>query len=188
MGIPVPTTGAMTVDEFYAFTETRPDHEKWELIGGEPVLNASPTGIHGMIVSNVITALSNRERQINAGWAVLASTGVRVSDKDRPEPDVLVVSGDDPLWSRDRNDLIVALEVLPPTTKERDLGWKRDAYTGLASVTHYVLIAQDAVNVIVFAREDSFRKRTFRSFDDAIEFRSLGVSLPVAEIYRRTGL
>jgi len=119
---------------------------------------------------------------------VLASTGVRVSDKDRPEPDVLVVSGDDPLWSRDRNDLIVAFEVLSPTTKERDLGWKREAYTGLASLTHYVLIAQDTVNITVFSRDDGFRKRTFRSFGDVIEFRSLGVSLPVAEVYRRTGV
>jgi len=67
MAIPVSSTGVMTVDEFYAFTDTRPDHEKWELIGGKPVLNASPTGIHAMIVGNVITALSNRERQINAG-------------------------------------------------------------------------------------------------------------------------
>jgi hypothetical protein len=28
------TPGPMTVDEFYAFTDTRPDDEKWELIGG----------------------------------------------------------------------------------------------------------------------------------------------------------
>jgi hypothetical protein len=26
--------GPMTVDDFYAFTDTRPDDEKWELIGG----------------------------------------------------------------------------------------------------------------------------------------------------------
>jgi hypothetical protein len=34
VGIPVIDIGPMTVDEFYAFTDTRPDDETWELIGG----------------------------------------------------------------------------------------------------------------------------------------------------------
>ena len=42
MGVPTIKTGPMTVEEFYAFTDTRPDNEKWELIDGEPILNASP--------------------------------------------------------------------------------------------------------------------------------------------------
>lgn len=73
---------------------------------------------------------------------------LRVSDNDRPEPDVVVVSTD-PLGTRDRSDVIVAFEVLSPSTKDRDLNWKREAYTSLASLTHYVVIAQDAVEVIV---------------------------------------
>ncbi len=186
MGIPAVNTGEMTVDEFYAFTDTKPDHEKWELIGGKPVLNASPTGIHEKIVANVITALSNRERELDASWTVLGSVGVRVSDKDRPEPDVLVVSGE-PTMKRDRSDVIVAFEVLSPRT-DRDLGWKRTAYASLASITDYVVIAQDAVEVTVFARESGFEKRTFNSRDDVIAFNALGVSLPVADIYYRTGL
>ena len=35
MGIPKIDTGPMTVEEFYAFTDARPDEEKWELIDGE---------------------------------------------------------------------------------------------------------------------------------------------------------
>ena len=41
MGIPTIKTGPMTVDEFYEFTDRRPDEEKWELIDGEPILNAA---------------------------------------------------------------------------------------------------------------------------------------------------
>jgi hypothetical protein len=40
----------------------------------------------------------------------------------------------------------------------------------------------------VFARDDAFEKRRFRSLDDVIDLHSLGISLPVAEIYRDTGL
>ena len=187
MGNPTVETGLMTVDQFYAFADAKPDHEKWELIGGEPVLNASPTDFHEKIVANVIAALSVRERELNASWMVLGSVGVRVSDKDRPEPDVSVVSGE-PRGTRDRSDVIVAFEVLSPTTKDQDLNWKRDAYASLASLTHYVVIAQDAMEVTVFAREESFKKRSFRCRDDVIDLRSLDVSLPIADIYWRTGI
>jgi hypothetical protein len=50
------------------------------------------------------------------------------------------------------------------------------------------VIAQDAVDVVVFSREDGFAERRIRSLDEAVELRSLGVSLPMAEIYRDTWL
>ena len=52
MGIPTIDTGPMTVEDFYAFTDTRPDEEKWELIDGELVLNAAPSRLHQRIVKN----------------------------------------------------------------------------------------------------------------------------------------
>jgi Uma2 family endonuclease len=187
--------GPMTVDEFYAFTDTRPDEEKWELIGGEPILNAAPSRLHQKIVKNVIVALENRAREMAASWEVLPGLGVRVSDTDRPEPDVVVAPPEAPSLDpqdrdtgRDTSDVIVAFEVLSPSTKKRDLRWKRTAYPRLASLTHYIAIAQDAVEVIVFAREEDFAGRRLRSLDDAIEIRSLGISLPVTEICHGTGL
>jgi Uma2 family endonuclease len=190
VGVPVIDTGPMTVEEFYAFTDARPDEEKWELIGGEPVLNAAPSEIHQLIVRNVVYALMYRERELNAPWRVLPGLGIRVSDKDRPEPDVLVLPSDRSFSKkrRDRHDVIVAFEVLSPSTEGRDLGWKRTAYTGLPTLTHYIAVSQDAVEVIVFSRDDDYAKRRIRSLEKTIELRSLGISLPVAEIYRDTGL
>ena len=66
MGVPTIKTGPMTVEEFYAFTDTRPDNEKWELIDGEPVLNAAPSRLHQRIVKNLIVALGNYERELSA--------------------------------------------------------------------------------------------------------------------------
>jgi Uma2 family endonuclease len=124
-------------------------------------------------------------------WEVLPGLGVRVSDVNRPEPDVLVLPKAAPPLApseRDRDDLIVAFEVLSPSTADRDLRWKRAAYTSIPSLTHYVVIAQDAVDVVVFARESGFAEQRFRSRDDVIDFPTLGVALPLAEIYRDTGL
>ena len=58
MGIPKIDTGPMTVEEFYAFTDARPDEEKWELIDGEPVLNAAPGNRHQLILGNIVAALT----------------------------------------------------------------------------------------------------------------------------------
>jgi Uma2 family endonuclease len=191
MGVPTLDTGPMTVEEFYAFTDTQPDEEKWELIDGEPVLNAAPSRLHQRIVKNLVFALTIRERELGAAWQVLPGLGVRVSDSDRPQPDVLVIPPDphslDP-QERDTSDVIVAFEILSPSTKARDLRWKRTAYTGLASLTHYIVIAQDAVEVAVFARDHGFAERKLQSIDETIDLRSLGIALPLAEIYRDTGL
>jgi Uma2 family endonuclease len=190
VGIPVIDTGPMTVEEFYAFTDTRPDEEKWELIEGEPILNAAPSDTHQWIVRNVVFYLTSREREINAPWAVLPGLGVRVSVKNRPQPDILVIPSEHrrPDGRRDRSDVIVAFEVLSPSTEGRDLSWKRKAYTSLSSLTHYIAISQDAVDVVVFARDEDFIQKRIQSLDKVIELRSLGISLPVAEIYRDTGL
>ena len=76
----------------------------------------------------------------------------------------------------------------PPSTAERDLRWKRTAYTSLPSLTHYVVIAQDAVDVVVFARDLGFAERHLRTLSESLELPALGISLPLSEIYRDTGL
>jgi len=191
MGVPFIKTGPMTVDEFYEFTDRRPDEEKWELIDGEPILNAAPSPLHQVIVKNVLFVLTLRERELSATWEVLPGLGVRVSETNRPEPDLVIfprTGASLDLGGRDRSDALVAFEVLSPSTEDRDLRWKRAAYTSLASLTHYVVIAQDAVEVVVFARDNGFAEQRLRSLNDSVEVPALGISLPLAEIYRGTAL
>jgi Uma2 family endonuclease len=186
MGVPTIKTGPMTVEEFYGFTDTRPDEEKWELIDGEPVLNASPSPTHQLIVKNLLFALTLRERQLAATWTILPGLGVRVSQTNRPEPDVLIIPHAGPSLDpqgRDASEVIVAFEILSPSTEQRDLRWKRAAYTGLTSLTHYVVIAQDVIEVVVFARDAGFAERRIRSLGESLDLPSLGVSVPLSEIY-----
>jgi Uma2 family endonuclease len=89
---------------------------------------------------------------------------------------------------RDTGEMIAAFEILSPSMADRDLRWKRTAYTSLPSLTHYIVVAQDAVDVIVFARDTGFAERRYRSLSDTIELPALGILLPVSEIYRDTGL
>jgi Uma2 family endonuclease len=187
MGVPIVETGPMTVEDFYAFTDKQPDEEKWELIDGEPILNVAPSPLHQRIVKSLTFALTQRERESAVSWEMLPGLGVRVSATSRPEPDVLVLPRAGISQERDRSDVIVAFEILSPSTTDRDLGWKRKAYTGLPSLTHYVVIAQDAVDVVVFAREEAFAERRLRT-GGKLDLPSLGISLSLSEIYRDTGL
>jgi Uma2 family endonuclease len=191
VGVPTIKTDPMTVEEFYAFTDTRPDEEKWELIEGEPILNASPNRLHQRIVKNVVVGVTAFERRPGVEWELLPGLGVRISERSRPEPDVLIIPKNAPSadsLERDRNDVIVAFEILSPSTRDGDLRWKRTAYTNLSSLTHYIVIAQDAVDIVVFARDSGFAERHLRSFSDTLELPALGISLPLSEIYRDTGL
>ena len=190
MGVPRIDLAPMSVEDFFAFTDARPDDEKWELIDGKPVLNATPSFLHQQIAGNVLSRLlvlgSGQEV-----WTVIPGIGVRVANATLPVPDVLVRPASPPNGnplSRECDDLIVAFEVLSPSISDRDLRWKRMAYTGLPSLTHYVVVAQDATDVVVFARDNGFNEQRYRSTADVIAFLALGVSLPLSEIYRGTGL
>jgi Uma2 family endonuclease len=66
------------------------------------------------------------------------------------------------------------------------LRWKRVAYSGLSSLTDYVVVAHDAIEVVVFARNAGFAERRFRLLDESLALTSLGISLSLAEIYQDT--
>jgi Uma2 family endonuclease len=191
MGVPVVDTGPMTIEDFYAFTDTRPDDEKWELIDGEPVLNASPARLHQRLVKNLLVLLDRLEQQATRSWEAIPGIGVRLSNTKRPEPDVMVrpqsAPTTDPM-GRDCDDVIIAFEVLSPSTRGRDLRWKRGAYAELPSLTHYIVIAQDAVDVVVFARDAHYAERRLRSARDVVEIPELGIFLNLSDIYRGIGL
>ena len=78
----------MTVEEVYAFTDRQPDEEKWELIDGEPVMNASPVDYHQMVVANLITALMIHQRATGATWHPMPGIGTHVpaSKRSLPQP------------------------------------------------------------------------------------------------------
>jgi hypothetical protein len=77
VGVPTIKTGPMTVEEYFAFTDTRRDNEKWELIDGEPILNASPSNLHQRILGNLIVAIGSFERQHPQSWEAIPGIGVR---------------------------------------------------------------------------------------------------------------
>ena len=177
----------MTVEDFLAFTESRPDDEKWELIDGEPVLSPSPSYPHQIIVGNLIACLRDWSMTETAVWAAIPGIGVRLSDFRAPVPDVLIRPADS-LKGSVCDDMIVAFEVLSPSTADRDLRWNRKAYADLPSLVHYVVLAQDALEVVAYDRAGNWTERRLEGVDAVLDLPAVGARLPLGQIYWRTSL
>lgn len=187
MGVPHLDQGPMSAEEFFAFTATRPDEEKWELIDGEPILNASASRLHQKIVGNVSFSLTGIARRRSAAWEVLPGIGVRLSAIDVPAPDLLVRPNDN-LEGVECDDMLIAFEILSPSTANKDLCWKRKAYATLPSLNQYVVVAQDAVEVVSFDRANGFVERRFEITDAVLDLPVIDARLSLRDIYRDTGL
>ena len=124
------------------------------------------------IARDVLVALTLLERERSAPWAVLPSLGVRISETNRPEPDLVILprtGASLDLQGRDRDDPLAAFEVLSPSTEDRDLRWKRKAYARLPSLMYYVVIAQDVAEVLVYARALNFAEQRLESIDATLD-------------------
>ncbi|MGJ0509864.1 MAG: Uma2 family endonuclease [Methylocystis sp.] len=187
MGVPFLDPRPMNAEDFFAFTATRPDDEKWELIEGEPVLNASATFLHQIIARNLIVLLDRAAFAAGEAWAAIPGVGIRISAISAPVPDVLIRPNDG-LNGAECDDALVAFEILSPSTANRDLRWKRKAYASLPSLSQYVVVAQDAVEVVSYDRKSDFAERRFESAEADLDLPIIGARLTLRDIYRGTGL
>ncbi len=178
-------TDAMTARDFFAFTDTRPDEEKWELLDGIPEMNAAPSYLHQTILKNLILAFARLEGE-RRNWAAVPGFGLRITDKNVPVPDLLV-RPDSLLAAQDCDDAIVAIEILSPSTAHKDRRVKRTLYANLPSLQQYIIVAQDKAAVVSYERVGGFAEKTIEGRDAVLELPALGIALPLAEIYRGTG-
>ncbi len=179
----------LTIDEFLAFTETRPQGERWELIEGVAVLNPSPVEFHQVIAANVVTFLMNHKQRNGASWLPMLGVGTRVpaSPRSLPQPDVFVKGG--PATDRPETDDAVAIfEILSRSNKQADQAWRRKVYASIPNCQHYVTVSLKAVAVTLFSREDAWMDHCCTALTDALVLPAIGVSIPLAEIYRWTPL
>jgi Uma2 family endonuclease len=78
--------------------------------------------------------------------------------------------------------------VLSPTTEKCDRGAKFKTYKTLPSVQEYMLIGSEYKAIEVHRREGHFWKEQHYYEGDLIELKSLGISFPFDEVYRRIRL
>lgn len=132
----------MTVSEFLAWAEARPDGCRYLLIDGEPVEMAPQRALHLRVKGLLFLALVEAAEALHVECQVLPDgIMVQVDEYTPYEPDASVYLGppldDDALVLP--NPLAV-FEVLSPRTAHVDTGAKLAGYFRVASLMHYVII------------------------------------------------
>ena len=179
----------MTIEEFLAFTDTRPRGERWELIEGVPIMDPSPIGHHQMIVANISGFLWRFKYERHASWFPIPGTGTRVpaSRHCLPQPDVMVLECP-PTASPVSEEALVLFEVLSRSNTKADQAWRRKIYASVPNCQHYVTVSLKAVEVTAYDRASRWKGRSFTRIAESITLPALGVSIPLSDIYRWTPL
>ena len=179
----------MTIEEFLAFTDTRPDEERWELIEGVPVMSPSPVDDHQMVASNIVAYLIAYKRQTGASWYPMLGVGTRVpiSPRSLPQPDVFVKETPT-TGSPVTDDALVLFEVLSRSNTKKDQDWRRKVYASVPNCQHYATVSLKALEVVAYDRDTAWQKRTVTGIREALALPALGVSIPLADIYLWTSL
>jgi len=170
----------MTVAEFLAWEEKQ--ELRWEFDGFAPVAMTGGTVAHEIIQLNLTAALNARLRGTRCR-AYGSNLKVRAADRIR-YPDAFVACT--PLDPRGTvcDDPVVVFEVLSPSTARTDRVEKMHEYWETPSVQRYVLIEQDAVSAMAFARgEESWSGRVLWP-GSVLAMPEIGIELPLDELYQ----
>ncbi len=177
-----------TEAEYLAFE--RVSNEKHEYRQGEIVLMVGASLAHIRIVGDLDRSLGNR---LAGGPCEVLVSDLKVRVREAglyAYPDLTVVCGE-PRFDDEYRDILlnpaVIVEVLSPSTESYDRREKFRAYRALPSLREYALVAQTEPSVEVYTRQenDLWLWREAVALDDAMELASLGISVPLREIYRR---
>jgi Uma2 family endonuclease len=139
MGMPaLSESGRWTID----LLETLPDDgNRYECIDGELYVTPPPATVHQWMVSMLLRLLGPYVDESGIGFTFTAPTGVEIDARTMVEPDVLVSRF--PSSNRVKRllgeDLVLAIEILSPTTARRDRGVKHALYTRIGVDEYWIV-------------------------------------------------
>ncbi len=198
----------MPLDEFRAFQAVRPDHERWELVDGVPVL-MTPTQLgHARIASNVERLLSDaleahdptrtalQNIGVDLGLAAETLAGLGRASGYAPQPDVGVIDAEFDPEQRFAERLYVAVEVVSSTDDEwlasAGMLWieaKTRIYQAHPHCEAVIVVEQHRMQVRFSHRTDTgWQTRTFTATEDDLVVPMCGLKCKIGDLYRGTPL
>lgn len=148
---------------------------RYELVDGELLVTPSPTGPHQRAVVLLVTALEEYLRRNPVGVAYVSPTDVELEASAILQPDVFVVPPHESqrmLRELPVRELLVAAEVLSPSSGRHDKVTKRDVYR--RHVSEYWIVDLDAR---LFERWPLHAQRP-EILVDELEWHSSGAAAP----------
>ena len=158
-----------------------------EYIDGQVYAMAGASDKHNLISSNVNTFLNSHlpdECEV-----FVADMKVRVQLQRRvrfyyPDAVVSCAEHDNATYYRTQPCLIV--EVLSKATERQDRGEKFWNYQQIPSLQEYLLLKQDVKEATLFRRSTGWQPEVY--FEGTIHLESVGLDMPMDDLYRRVQL
>jgi len=198
------STRRMTGAQFRSFQETRPDHERWELVKGVPIMMVPPTISHQRIADNLTRLLNDALAKHDPARFAVSASGVElgeaalawIGEDYRPEPDVMVMDADYEPRQRFVDRAYVVAEIVSDTDNEPVPGenepWiaiKRRLYLAHAPCEAVILIDPYRVDVRIDVRiQGLWFAHRLTSLDEQLIIPSCGLQCPVGDVYKGTPL
>jgi Uma2 family endonuclease len=173
----------MTEEEYLAFEERSPSRH--EYVNGYVHAMSAPGPSHGRVLARLQFALTKRlgDGPCEAFAARLQADADTASTHNYFYPDI-VVSCDRENWGDKwlRNPRLI-IEVLSPSTQHIDRRDKATTYRRIPGMEEYVIAAQNSAQLTILRRAEGWVAEVVSGLDAVAEFRSLDMSIPLAEIY-----
>ena len=133
-----------------------PDDERYELVDGNLMMVPAPNMKHQKVLLTLTLKLGNFTKEHGLGTVCVAPCDVVLSDSDVVQPDLLFILRAREHILTDENvrgapDLVI--EILSPSTADRDLGYKHDLY-GRHGVLEYWIVDPIAETIAVHRQGD----------------------------------
>ena len=186
-----PASSFISIADYLAFEET--SEQKHEYHDGEILAMSGGTFDHAGVCSNLGGMLFSRLKGSGCRWL---DSNMRVATSESRRfvyPDASILCEEPRFHPEDPNETTlsnprVIFEVASESTEGYDRGDKFDQYRKIESLEEYVLVGRLSPTVQGFLRQDdgSWSMRAWEGLDATAAVRSVGVELPLGELFEGT--
>ena len=169
----------MTLEDFLAWEERQP--LRYEFDGWHPVAMTSGTLEHELI-GNTLRALLREHLRGKPCRAVGPTLKVEVIGRIR-YPDAFVYCTPVPPGATVIREPVVVFEVLSPGTSRTDRYEKLREYHATPSIQRYVILEQDTMGAMVFARAGSDWTVQALTAGETLAMPEIDVAFPLTDVY-----
>jgi Uma2 family endonuclease len=183
MGLPKLKT-KISVEDYLEGEKISP--VKHEYVDGVVYAMAGTSDTHNLIAGDIYIALGVHLRGSRC-QPFSGEIKVQVTRNVYYYPDILVSCEENPESAYFRNAPILIIEITSPSTATTDRREKLFLYRQMPSLQEYAIVDQHRVNIELHRRQPNGTWITyfFDASDDEVEFQSVGLTMPIPEIYRR---
>ncbi|MAU95406.1 MAG: hypothetical protein CMP81_05900 [Fulvimarina sp.] len=173
-----------TLDAFFAWQAEQ--DERYELVGGFPLLRPfAPMG-HNTVVVNILSVIG-RQLRGQTCRPFTANVGIETFPGQIRRPDAGIDCGSFDPEGYLAAEPVVVFEVLSPVTRDFDRLRKVEEYKRVATMRHVVVVEPKRPQVLVWSRagEGQWQPDEIVGLDGTIRLVAVSLELPLAELYDR---